>query len=386
MDSAKRRGASFRECLLYLLLGIGLSLAFCFFHNGPADMVGKYYTPQVSTFASSLRLAIQAAHENTILWVNQRRLDEGNASPKTTRAQFILTMSLLGDGAFQKQLGGKIGNSQVMEKLEAAGVVPELLVELHELLYYGGQERKTGFWNAHCNVQQTKASARSLQTRVVQKLREIQTAVTDSPLMDDLPVLPIPINLVNFPDKNNTEDSYGLVTYPTEFSHQGCHKLDFASLDLFYEACQNAHVDCRHIYASELPNNLVSQALQRAQKSQEETKKKPFVTHLATLHHYNTMLHIISSQLAQFAPRTLGCMHHSNWKSLWGDLWGIDEADLISSSTIFPSQDGGEANFGKIVPEWTKPYIDSFHQLHKMTLFTCQQSLRQAVEIRDAST
>jgi hypothetical protein len=210
-----------------------------------------------------------------------------------------------------------------------------------------------GLWNAHCNVGVTKADAAELHKQVVSLLKEIQDVVTDAytsgnavienpsdPAQSYVQsyVIPIPVNTVlmlsNVDDDDDAptttiEHNFGYATYPTQFSSQPCHRLDFASLDLWYSTCQDAKVNCRHLFAHWPPLFELKQTfthLQALQQEREGSSDKPFLhRHLAVIHHYNTMLHIITDQMVRFAPRNIGCLNTGtrNWTELWLDLWGF---------------------------------------------------------------
>lgn len=108
-----------------------------------------------------------------------------------------------------------------------------------------------------------------------------------------LPSLPYPSTLCKHPLRVEK------MSYPNY--HGDCRKLNFPNLDLWYETCQKAHVDCHHIYIYRDPYAILKSTTIHRNHNSDGTK-------LATIHLYTSLQAIILAQLMQYADKTLGCM------------------------------------------------------------------------------
>jgi hypothetical protein len=447
---------SIKQGVLYLMLGFSfswlLAAALPFLPSNTNTIVESYSTLLHESATTIRDTIINSAGILQTTMPLRRRLQkvENDEMVSTTanipRVQFIFTMGLFGDGKLHEFLGQVVSKSPAMKRLVDLGIAPNKLVELHRLLYQtttktseSGELQMPGLWNAHCDVGTTKANAAGLHKQVVALLTEIQDIVTDAyttgkavmenPSDPRSHVIPIPINTVLMTDllddddndvdgdssaaaaaQKTIENNFGYATYPTQFSTQSCHRLDFASLDLWYSTCQDAKVDCRHLFAHRPPLFELNKAFTRLialHQKKEGSEGEPFLYHLAVIHHYNTMLHIITDEMVQFAPRNIGCLDTSaqNWKDLWLELWGFPSSsqqggdddhsttlfldDLLLAGDddqdgenkegllLFPQYDIPRKNLETVLPNTTAPYVDSFLQLHNNAATTCIETLQQ---------
>lgn len=418
---------SFRQGLAWLLLGLCLSWIVT---NFPSFLESSSVVSFVSGTASDLKASLLVS-ATTSGWfpgtaelvptttattiTKTRRLQEQTTKPGPPRVQFVFTMGLIGDGAQLHQVLGKtIAKSPAMQLLVDLGIAPKQLLKLHQLLYQNivtGDPKKPlrqpGLWNAHCQVNKTKADAQGLHNQIVKLLKDIQEIVNKAHASGKLvvdennpysSVIPIPINTVLFRDVQNEsqadktiELNYGMVTYPTQF-RQNCHRLDFPSLDLWYATCQDAQVDCRHIFLYRPPLHELHGAFSYLQAVQKKNNpQKTFSYHLAEIHLHNTMLHVMADEMHQYAPRTIGCLDIAagTWKDTWLELWWGSSKDseeakslldsmIAESASVFPQKDVERKDLGDVLPlDKAAPYVESYLQLHQAARDACHETFRQ---------
>lgn len=379
--NSKGSSLSFKEGFVYLLIGLGSS----------------WILARWEGLALSSKIVAQTASTST----------RYSSIPATIpRPQFIFTMAMLGgDASLHATLGKSIEQTAAMDTLTAIGATP-LLVQLHKLLYQkiGDDNMSPGLWNAHCAVQVTKADSAQLHDQVVRLLKQIDALIQDAytkdqadaiiPIINMEPILPIPINTVLWKsDRNSTaiENRFGYATYPTQFFGVSCHRNDFPSLDLLYAACQEANVDCRHVYVHRPPlwelKQIMRARIQAFQKSQKPRRNSTghavylqFGNHLAVLHLWNTMLHVMADELVRFAPRGLGCIHAQNYQQVWNDIWG--GAPLPKTLFPFTGQDNEQGDIPRseldsVLPLSAAPYVESYLQLFEATNQACEDSYQK---------
>ncbi len=370
---------SLKEIFLYFFLGVGLTCVLAVLEGGPFSLSSRKVQVAQSYLTSTTST---------------------NSTSTGRRAQFIFTMAIFSDGKLHDALGKSIEQSSSMKALEAIGVIPKI-VELHELLYQSIADGNSspGLWNAHCEVGTTKANAGALHQGVVRVLKEISLLVETANTLPGSgsvngretypsPILAIPINTVLWTNNTTmTEKRYGHVTYPTEHFSQSCHRNDFPSLDLLYMACQEAEVDCRHVHVHRPPLWELKQILTTRIDAHTQLKgpnAAPFQDHLAVIHLWNTMLHIIADELMRFAPRNLGCVDATNYQTLWTTLWGSSSDGNASAamvaelpSTLFPTEDLTRDDLESVLPASAAPYLESYLQLSAAANQACVDSLQQ---------
>lgn len=324
---------------------------------------------------------------------NVRNL-EGNEQAKV---QFLFTMGLESDGGAHEFLGRVAKQSPMMQKLKEIGIAPGKLVDLHRLLYqYVPTIKKNtesppqpGLWNAHCQPKLTKVKAADLRRQLVTTMSDIQTSVIayyeQSGASEGQKHVVIPINTVLFDDVEedlkNVEEKAGMITYPSSFRDQPCHRLDFPSLDLWYDACEEANVDCRHMFVSRPPRFELEAALTHL--SGQSSK----LNELALLHLYNTMLQVMADQMVQYAPQTLGCIclqqdDADTWKKMLKEIWGYTSGDdleavLQRSVESVPQKDLTPEELLEKLPSRHDPFLRSFLLVHDAARVACSEALSQ---------
>jgi hypothetical protein len=173
----------------------------------------------------------------------------------------------------------------------------------------------------------------------------------------------------------------GMLSYPN--FKDDCRKLSYPNLDLLYQACDMAQVDCEHVYIYRDPYAVL--------RSTGRRDMNP--TMLAAIHLYISHLHIIFAQLATHPQRTAGC---------WGVLEEEEEEEVNSTATdemwtSIQSMFGWEDRqaFQKdifeglykaptvltdeekkaLVPPKFDPYLQSLYRAHQNAIGLCRQQV-----------
>ena len=175
-----------------------------------------------------------------------------------------------------------------------------------------------------------------------------------------------------------------MYSYPTLAGE--CRKGNFPDLDLIYQACESAEVNCGHVYLYRDPYDVI--------KSTTNTRgfNKGVLDATRT---YYSMLNIIFGQLAAFGPeRTLGCWNlmkyknnsaavydaeYSNtWDSIRDLYWGKGnekhfEQTFNESVKLRPPPADLEVFRESIVPKNHAQAMKSMLRAHDRTLALCQR-------------
>lgn len=179
-------------------------------------------------------------------------------------------------------------------------------------------------------------------------------------------------------------DRVGQGSFPT--FKGDCRKLNYANLDLWYEACTLARVDCRHVFLYRDPYAILKSTTARRRFNP---------TMLSAIHLYTSHLSVIMALLAAHPDKTIGC-------------WGLLDASPLSSKND-EDLPGGWTNFyqllgwdthqefqdtlapiyhpsrtnnsmsdeekKQVVSDKLAPYLRSFYRRHEATIALCQQEV-----------
>ena len=241
-----------------------------------------------------------------------------------SQVQFVFFMGLEGTG--HHLIADMAQYSPLVERLRQDHIHPELTVPLVRSLF--DDDTHHGLMDAHCKpLADINASPVNMETRkhwnsqpwkknhphrrylqsgdgnfekrngndnllqrTVQALQAIESAATSKTIF--------PIN-VWYNTKDDQEfAASGMMSYPNMKSK--CRNVNYPSLDLLYQACDGAKVDCGHVFLH-----------RNAQDVLESTWSRGFhegQTLLSAIHLYNTQLQIQIAQLYRHADRTMGCV------------------------------------------------------------------------------
>ena len=348
-----------------------------------------------------------------------------------SKVRFILTIGLEGTG--HHALSEVVRISPFVQKLKDQGrIYPSLIEQLGLQLF--DDSTYNGLWNAHCKqpkslqhypytstnnrirmpqatttttatihnpsnaegietdsqgqqrrLQVSAASEPNVQNhleRVVETLVQIeQKAALDENDKQEQQIS-IPVNLWSIEDIDGMKN-VGMVSYP---SYKGaCRNLNYPNLDLFYQACNTAKVDCQHVYIYRDPYAIL--------KSTNRRNINPSL--LGAIHLYTTMLQVIFAQLTTHGPyRTVGCWgileeanhkddnddekDHNGWKDELAELWGWKSPKDFRSAwndVYRPPKAVTEEEKRSLAPPKFDPYMKSFYRAHKDVLNLCKTQM-----------
>lgn len=176
----------------------------------------------------------------------------------------------------------------------------------------------------------------------------------------------------------------GEISYP---NYRGkCHRLHYPVLDLVYNACEDAGVQCSHVYVYRHPLDILKST------TIKRTFNPPGMVQAA--HLYTSHLKIIESQLRTYTDRTRGCLgffdrdNTEEWQNTLRELWGWGSQNstkfdaFVKKSYKAPSR-YLESTSDNIIPEELEgifpvehlPYLEVMLKSHEETLRVCRQSL-----------
>jgi hypothetical protein len=281
--------------------------------------------------------------------------------------QFVFVVGLEGTG--HHLMGAIAEGSPAIKRLKRLGIHPKMTKPLQKSLFH---KDKGGLWNAHC--QPELLDTMQIQQDVVQKMKTIQGIADDGARNDTKATISFPVNTVS---KGNF--MYGQLSYPN-FGGE-CRKLNYANLDLFYDACDKAQVECRHVYLYRDPYDVLYSTVIKRQFSP---------TLLAGIHLYTSMLKIIATDLQVHASRGIGCFGfyeqngatgRKNWwdpvRILWGWNEDTDSYEEYMSATYKPPKrfkNKTEDEAHSFVPKMLDPYMKSFIETHQRVVRMCKEN------------
>jgi len=267
-----------------------------------------------------------------------------NNKNKTT---FVFFVGLEGTGHhLVKEL---VVHSPTMRRLDTLG-----LNITHKQLsksLFSRAHPENGLMNAHCSDEEI--DVKSLQDRVVDLLQTMENA-TRSPMY-------IPVNCMG---------ANGFYSYPVGW--RAC--LNYPNLDLFYQACMEANVVCKHVLLYRNPYALLYSTT---------IKRHYNPTILKAIHLYTTMLNVIYSQLETHGENnTLECFglfeDDSNmWRSLqhllgWNNDHSTEFMEFVNDVYTPPTLLTFQQQLALVPPE-LQVYMTSMMRAHDAVVKLCRQ-------------
>jgi hypothetical protein len=164
-----------------------------------------------------------------------------------------------------------------------------------------------------------------------------------------------------------------MVSYPN-FDGK-CRNLNYPNLDLFYDACDQAQVECRHVYLYRDPYDVLYSTV---------INQHYVPTLIAGIHLYTSMSKIIATDLQVHASRGIGCFGFyekngaTNRKDWWDPLrflWGWNEEYMAATykpPSRFNNKTEDEAH--SFVPKMLDPYMKSFMETHQQVVQMCKEN------------
>lgn len=298
--------------------------------------------------------------------------------------QFIFTVGLEGTG--HHLMGSIAKESPAVRRLKQFGIWDTMVGPLHHVLfshYLPWKDRDIGIWNAHCT---SHRKAAELEHAVVEKLKNIEAQVKrrarnyiDSAqnLTGRRVTLPLPLNTV----KAENGGRVGQVSYPNYMGN--CRDLNYPDLNLLYNACRKAKVDCLQVYVYRHPFDILQSISRRGFGKSNAVSMQLYIEHL----------HVIANQIRMHASRTLGCFgffsdepQDKYWVDAQRDLWAWDDADEYRKSMEAIYKDPRHDNITEeekahkwLASSRQKPYIVSLWKMHQHVIQTCRHAVKEIV-------
>jgi hypothetical protein len=269
------------------------------------------------------------------------------------KLQFVFVVGLEGTGHHLMSI--IVNESPDLTRLKRLKIHPAKSKQLHKALF--NSQTKKGLWNAHCSGEDG-LNITDIQHHVVEVLQKMRQMAEPSPSR-----LRFPVNTVG-------TSGIGMASYPN--FHGICRSLNYPSLDLFYDACELAEVDCRHVYLYRDPHQVLHST----------TIHRSFNGNLLkAIQLYNTLLHVIATDLETHASRTVGCFGFyenttENWWDPVGELWGwrnLTKYDQVMAKLYKPPKGTGKNETW--FPKEIAPYMKSFIDAHERVIRICRESL-----------
>jgi hypothetical protein len=265
------------------------------------------------------------------------------------------------------------------------------------LMNQKGHTTNDGLFNMHCrdttstkkknnsnnnnNNNSTATNSKDLYNDVVEQFKSIQEMYDGND--QKRRSLYIPINA------NGNEGAHGMMSYPN-FDKQ-CRELMYPVLDLLYMACEEARVECTHVYLYRHPFEIL----------QSTTLKRDFnkLGMVSGSHLYTSMLKIIQTQLIDYPSKNRGCLGLfesdallvKEWQSNIQNMWGWKENDAAFETFLKrfyhkPTNIAYRSTSNDIVleevdkltfPKDHLPYLENLLRAHERTIQLCQDQYQQ---------
>ena len=143
--------------------------------------------------------------------------------------------------------------------------------------------------------QQREVGKKDPQFAVIQQLQQMEQIIAkqeDTASTNSSSHVFVPINTW----RGHGFGLVGQLSYPNMPGLE-CRKLNYPNIDLLYNACDVANVDCVHVYLYRDPYAVLKSTIRRGMNTGV----------IQTIHLYISHLSIMYAQLSRHAPRTVGC-------------------------------------------------------------------------------
>lgn len=195
-----------------------------------------------------------------------------------------------------------------------------------------------------------------LYNKVVTKLRSVSANFASAPQV-------IPLNA------NGNHPT--MASYPNNVHR--CRSLEYPRLDLFYDVCRDAGIQCGHMYIYRDPSDVV----------QSTTAKRHYNPGSATaMQLYTTMLDVIFAQFTKYASTNYGCFgfydETLNPDEQWGPLGELlgwtDRTEFLAHVQKVYRRPGPAKNGTVVVPPRQRRFLDALERSHREVLDLCRRT------------
>lgn len=182
--------------------------------------------------------------------------------------------------------------------------------------------------------------------------------------IDDKKPLSFPVNFLA------AGDEFGVMSYPSFL--KPCRALQYPNLDLWYNACDRAGVQCNHVYIYRDPYSVIHSTVDNRNINKDK---------LEAIHLYTTQLQILYSQLTFFQRRLAGCWEYESalspeqWEQEINPILRFSDSRALGQTIAKVFRPRAMLNDGdrnRIVPAEYSLYMDSFTKMHNATVQLCK--------------
>lgn len=307
-----------------------------------------------------------------------------SSQPSSSSIRFILFLGLEGTG--HHLISEMTTVSRAKEDLVELKMHPKQTTKLYDLLFQssqsGGGRSLEALWSSPCHLKkkkgdsniQQKANVTKIENNLIQLLRDMKNKSKNQSKNQSTKnkSVVVPANGL-FP---NRERIHGMMSYP-QFDGP-CRPLTYPNLDVWYDICDAAGVQCQHIYLYRDPYEVVRSTT---------TKRNFNKDALEAIHLYTTLLGVLFAQLTRHASRSIGCVglfdmeSQESWQRLLQDLMGIETDDMrrIYTPPKPKKKSTGTTHSSSTaeIPDEIQPYMRSFVNMNEDVIKLCQQNLQQ---------
>jgi len=265
--------------------------------------------------------------------------------------------------------------SPAVRRLRDLHIWEEKVGKLQHLLfsYYEGKNAalETGIWNAHCAPRKAASKLEMLITGQLREIEEQANIMIEQGLVNYRKPFPLPLNTVLAKDAGR----YGEVSYPNFAG--GCRQLNYPDLNLLYNACKKARVDCLQVYLFRHPLEILNSVVKRGYVKNDTSTMQIYITHL----------HVMANQLRMHALKTLGCFGFFSKDDSWGgaqkDLWAWFNSEKYKTviGSLYKTPERSNMTNTKQLQQWIwqsehAPFVRSWWNVHLHARHACQQAVR----------
>jgi len=285
---------------------------------------------------------------------------------------FVLFLGIEGTGHhFWQDL---VKESPMYDDVKAYGLHPTFTKTLTGSLYSHKKSRGKGLWSAPCKWADSDpqpngtairielvATLQAMKERVVVVVR--QNNEGDSATKKEK-MITFPVNFLA------TGDDFGVASYPGFL--KPCRSLQYPNLDIWYDVCVEANVQCQHVYLYRDPYAVIRSTTDNRNINKDK---------LEAIHLYTTMLYTLYAQLSIFPDRLAGCWDYEKaistdlpYKEV-NDILGFpdDKALAHAIHKVYRPRPGlTEADKRNIVPLDFTVHMNSLSRIHDSVVNLCK--------------
>lgn len=150
------------------------------------------------------------------------------------------------------------------------------------------------------------------------------------------------------------------------------------NLDVYYNACEEANLRCKHVYIYRDPYSVLKST----------SKNRHFNSNIYdSIRLYTSVLQMIHSQLMSHPDRTLGCFGFLDYKGAlleqdwdrFGKLWGWEDdgafASVASEVNTKNPTEMSDKEKSQLVPDRLGPLMKAFEDIHNRVNDLCYSTL-----------